>query len=284
MAMNTDANDTVVKPRRRCRRILAMILLAVFVVSWFVWGPLAIISYVGAVFNSMRGFMILLPLTLAVVGSVPAFPMLVVHTAVTWRRWPRSHRRTLIFWIVLTGGFACPYLIGLAGLTPSPFDAYVRGFTRYAKSQADVGAIQSWLTALDPNDYKEPGVVLIERILEDSEQPSSVARLHPKMAKLLLDDSGHLAVRLLWGGGLIGHWGLVIGHEDMPISPPDSSEYTEYHGAAFGRNQNLRKKTRFEQVVVQIAGPGRLHLVRRLRCDKSKETPMLRKMTEVQDA
>ena len=31
------------------------------------------------------------------------------------------------------------------------------------------------------------------------------------------DDAGRANVRMMWGGGFIGHWGLVVGHRDMEI-------------------------------------------------------------------
>ena len=40
------------------RRVAGGVLLTALVVSWFVWGPLGIIFYVGGLFNSLWPFML----------------------------------------------------------------------------------------------------------------------------------------------------------------------------------------------------------------------------------
>ncbi len=42
------------------------------------------------------------------------------------------------------------------------------------------------------------------------------------------DEEGRWMARLyLGGGGMAMHWGLVIGHKDMPIPPSDTSDFGE---------------------------------------------------------
>lgn len=41
------------------------------------------------------------------------------------------------------------------------------------------------------------------------------------------DENGSPRVRLAWGSGF-GHWGIVIGMDDMEIPPSDFSRYGEY--------------------------------------------------------
>ena len=219
--MNDGRKKAVLSIRMLCH-VLTIAVVGAVVFSWFVWGPFGIMCYMGGLFNWMGVFMLLFLMMLPALVFAAAFPVLVVRAAVTWRRSTLAGRRSIAFWVVLTGGFVMPYILGIVGLTPSPFDMYVRGFARYAGCRVDVGAIQGWLGTLDPNDYRDSEGGWIEGRLADSEQPQMIASLHPKWTQPMFDQRGRLAVRLLWGGGMIGHWGVVVGHADMPMPASDS--------------------------------------------------------------
>lgn len=221
--MHDDPDTGAAKSVRTPWHIAGMVLLDILGVAWLVWGPFGIMCYVGGLFNWMGVFMLLFLMMLPALVFAAAFPVLVVYAAVTWRRRTTDARRRIAFWVVLTGGFVVPFILGIVGLTPSPFDMFVRGFARYAGCRVDVGAIQSWLGTLDPNDYRDSDGVWIEGRLADSEQPQVIANLHPKWAQPMFDQRGRLAVRLLWGSGFIGHWGIVVGPSDMPEPPFDPS-------------------------------------------------------------
>ena len=201
-------------------------LLAALVVSWFVWGPFGGVFYVGGLFNSILLFMLIPFLFLLVPAAAVSVPILMIRLIARWSRLNAQGKRWHVGATIVAFAFAGSFALGFTGCMPSPADMFARGFVRYVDGRADIVAIQNWLDTLDPSDYKEPGAVLIERVLQDSEQPLSIAHLHPKMAKLLLDDSGRRTVRLLWGGGMIGHWGIVVGRKDMPMPPSDS--YAQY--------------------------------------------------------
>ncbi|MBP7052313.1 MAG: hypothetical protein KBE65_14970, partial [Phycisphaerae bacterium] len=58
--------------------------------------------------------------------------------------------------------------------------------------------------------------------------PPSIARLQWRDSSLRRDDLGRPVIRIfLGGGGFIGHWGVVIGHKDMPTPPSDFSDNGE---------------------------------------------------------
>lgn len=46
-------------------------------------------------------------------------------------------------------------------------------------------------------------------------------------ALLSTDENGNAKVRLGWGSGMLGHWGVEIGMKDMKIPPSDFSMYGE---------------------------------------------------------
>ena len=207
-------------------------LLSALVVSWFVWGPFGGIFYVGGLFNLKILFMLVPFLFLLILAAAICTPVLMIRMIARWSRLNAQGKRWHVGATIVASAFAGSFALGFTGCMPSPMDMFARGFVRYVDGRADIVAIQNWLDTLDPSDYQEPGAVLIERVLPDSEQPPSIAHLRPKMVKLMLDDSERRTVRLLWGGGMIGHWGIVVGGKDMPMPPSDS--YTEYFSLASG--------------------------------------------------
>jgi len=194
------------------------VVLTPVLAAWFVWGPLGIISYLSGLCNWMWSYASLVYLLWVVPAAVLGFPVLVVYGALTWRWQRASARRSLAVWIILTGGFACPLGLGLAGLSSSPFDLYVRGFTTHMQ-RADVEAIRGWLGTLDPNAYMVGTFGISQKRFVGAELPPCIADLHPKWATVQPEEGGYLTVSLLWGGGFIGHWGIVVGPEEMPMPP-----------------------------------------------------------------
>jgi hypothetical protein len=204
-------------------RVAGGFLLCVLAGVWLVYGPFGIMCYIGGLFNWMPVFVGVFVGMLPALVFAAAFPVLVVRALVTWRRRTQAGRRRIAFWVVLAGGFIVPFVMGIViGLTPSPFDMYVRGFTRHAQRRVDAEAIRNWLAALDPNDpVCENGTMYGQ--LAESDRPPCIAELAPVIVFLEPDDAGRPMVRLLWGSGMIGSWGVAVGREDMPTPAVDRS-------------------------------------------------------------
>ena len=102
--MNEIENGIKASPRRRVRRTLAAILLAILAALWLVVGPLGVILYVGGFFNSLWVWVFLflaaLPLALLVIVSVPAVLVLIPYVFVTWHRQSIQARRSLVLTLV----------------------------------------------------------------------------------------------------------------------------------------------------------------------------------------
>ena len=99
------------------------------------------------------------------------------------------------------------------------------GLRERVKSRADIGATRVWLQSLGDKDYdySHDRYIRISR----TDLPESLRGLKDAGVVLSADENGKAKVRLIWGSGMMGHWGTEIGAEDMKIPPSDFSQYGE---------------------------------------------------------
>ena len=207
--------------------IVGMILFLAFVASWFAWGPTGLFCYVDGRFNSLHMFF-LDPLVLLLIPAVLTW--MILQRLFHWRELGlRQKYFSMVLWAAL-GAFVISFGLGFARIIPTPYDVFVRGFARYAERHADVTAIQNWLGTLDSNKYADGSPDPSGIPVPDAEQPPAIARLHPHRyphgVRVIRDDTGKLMVRLMWGGGFIGHWGVEI--DDKGMTPRPNSEFLGY--------------------------------------------------------
>ena len=119
--------------------------------------------------------------------------------------------------LIFVGLFLTPFFlreraglpgIGLVGV----------GLRHRVESQVDIAATRTWLKSLDDEDYKDGYRGIIH-----SNLPESLRGLKGAAAVLSADENGNARIRLEWGGTPSGHWGVVIGMEDMEIPPSEFS-------------------------------------------------------------
>jgi hypothetical protein len=215
------------KPRKTVGGIIGFTSLYFFVASWFVWGPFGLIFYVDGLFNSLAVFLLVPVLFLLIPAAGICLFVLVMRMALHWRELSGGEKRRRVIWAAVPFAFVFSSGMWFAGLEPAPSEMFVRGFAMRMERRTDVAAIQNWLNTLDPNFCVNESGYAQERRLMPSEQPPPIASLESKWATVRPDGSGRLMVRLLWGGGLIGHWGIVIGPPDMPTPPSGPSASCE---------------------------------------------------------
>ncbi len=212
--------------------IIGIILLSALVASWFIWGPFGLIFYVDGLFNSLAVFLLVPVLFLLVpAAAMICLFVLTLRAALHGQELADGEKRRRVIWAVVLLAFVLSFALGTAGLQPSPFEMFGRGFARYAERRTDVAAIQNWLSTLDPNDCQDqpldvkvaPGVNPAQAP-KSIATPSVIAQVKPRGTRLMRDEAGRPMVRLYWGGGFIGHWGITVGCADMPIPPPRFSE------------------------------------------------------------
>ena len=101
------------------------------------------------------------------------------------------------------------------------------GFTEKLHREADIPAIQSWLETVDTYslEFKQNYAKI-----KESEWPDFIVKLSPKDVYFERYNKDKTRARLLWGGTLVGRWGLVVGNKamTMPIIEARSDDDDDY--------------------------------------------------------
>ena len=100
---------------------------------------------------------------------------------------------------------------------------FMFGLRDRIRAKADFQATRAWLKTHRGQDHADHYDRLSRR-----EWPKSLEVFKPGVILLSADESGNPKVRLMWGSGFMGHWGVEIGMEDMRIPPSDFSQFGEY--------------------------------------------------------
>jgi hypothetical protein len=239
-------NDGVQKSRRIKVHIVGAVVLAAILVSFFVGGPPGIIFYLGGLFNSMGIQFIGLLLFASPVILFVEYPGVTAFCLVTllasivyfWRKLGLGWRWTCVLLIVFCVAFPASLALRIG---PSGAMMRVWGFYWYAQIKTDVPAIQAWLGTLDPNDCRDQS--LDEKIaptawMKDPPKfipwPSCLMVLHSKnvYTRLLKDNAGQPMIRLSWGSGMAGTWGVVVGNKGMEIPKTEDPRWKEYQSGS----------------------------------------------------
>ena len=83
------------------------------------------------------------------------------------------------------------------------------------QARVDVPAVQQWLSTIAPNSLDRQDVGA-ERDNEWEPHPI-IVRLNPRGYGVSLDDAGRPMLEMQWGSGVLGTWGVTIGHANMAI-------------------------------------------------------------------
>ncbi len=232
--------------RKRPWYVLDVILLG----SLFVLGAFGHASAVFFYFGGLRNDM-MLPFYVAMIRLLLVLPtaacLLAILICVVWR-WPRhiDHRVKLLVLLIVTIAVSVVWAGYLfLRLGPPGYMAYTWGLRTYARKHVDVAGVRVWRSSLDPNACE--GVLIRIRIDdngnpkpvlrstgEDAELPECILCLEPRYIRLSLDAQQRPIVRLTWGSGFLGTWGVSVGHEQMevPKTQPRTKEVL-FNGQVF---------------------------------------------------
>lgn len=177
--------------------------------------PLGVINYASGLINiKVLAFAVFVFATLIPFGLL-CLAALFVRMLVIWPKHISKWSRLALWWMAVISTFAACFVLPFTGLTPRPWVMYTRGFRRNMQARVDVPAIQQWLDTMDPNNLET--LDLDEKPGGESEPDSVIAGLRPMMSQVALDDAGQPTLELGWGSGVLGTWGLMVGHRDMAI-------------------------------------------------------------------
>jgi len=161
--------------------------------------------------------------------------VLLLRMIVSWPKYIENKRRLLLFRLLVIIGLGSYLVLPFTPLKSPGMHIYIKGFRHYIEAKADVAGIRSWLASLGPEDCVVYNITLSggrkasnPKDLQKHEWPRVVGHLKPRYVTLSLDDDRRPMVRLNWGSGFLGSWGIVVGHEMMPTPESDLSPHGEY--------------------------------------------------------
>lgn len=214
--------------RRTWRSYYWDIVLGV-IPTWFgamfdLWG---VLSYLGGLINVPFALIALL-MSVMLVPAVPlCLVVLLVRMLFVWPRHIRGRGRLLAAWGMVGGVFLLAFVLPFILASWSPREAFMAGFRRHVLRRVDVPAVQNWLSTLEPSGPRPPDQGNAEIPVDESDIPKSIAQLRAWGTEVRLDDMGRPMIWLMWGSGVMGGWGLVVGDRDMETPPSDFSQYGE---------------------------------------------------------
>ena len=195
-----------------------------------------LIAYVCGLYNKMTiwAVMVFMLVFLFVPASL-CLLVLLLRMFITWPKHITKKRRLLLLRVFVIIGLTIYLMLPFTPIRPPGMRIYIAGFSKYVKANADIEAIRGWLGTLKPEDCVDYNSIVgsygstrsSPKQLKKQEWPKVIANLHPRYVVLSLDDE-YPKVRLNWGSGLLGSWGLVVGNESMEPPASDLSRHGEY--------------------------------------------------------
>jgi len=203
--------------------------------------PFGLIRYICGLYNK-KGTLFAMTF-ISVFLLVPAslcLLVLVLRMFISWNKHIQKRTRLLILRLFVIIGLGGYLIIPYTPIRPHGFNVYIKGFSKYVKANADIEAIRAWLGTLKLEDCVEYNIIIngsngigrkspkpVKDLSKES-WPKAIIDLNPRFVGLSLDDDNHPKVRLEWGSGILGSWGLVVGSEEMSTPESELSRYGEY--------------------------------------------------------
>jgi hypothetical protein len=199
--------------------------------------PFGIIMYVCGLYNQLaiRAMMTFM----WVIWQVPAalcFVVLLLRMIVSWPKYIENRRRLQLLRLLVIAGLGVYSVLPFTSLLPSGIDIYMRGFRHYVEANVNIAGIRNWLGTLRLEDCVVYNITNAQngtkssspKELQKQEWPEVIAKLEPRYVTLSVDDDEHPEVRLNWGSGFLGSWGLTVGNKAMHTPESDISPHGEY--------------------------------------------------------
>lgn len=199
--------------------------------------PFGLIMYICGLYNQMviRAIMTFI-WVLWLVPAALCFVVLLLRAVISWPKYVDKRPRLLLLRLLVIIGLGAYLILPFTPVRPHGFNMYIKGFEKYIGAKADIVGIRSWLDTLGPDECVVYNITNAQdgskssspRNLQQQEWPGVIGKLQPRHVTLSVDEDKHPKVRLNWGSGILGSWGITIGHETMPTPESDLSRYGEY--------------------------------------------------------
>jgi hypothetical protein len=215
-------------------------ILLVFIIVYVILVPIGGLNYFCGWYNPYLRFYIacfIFPITRI---FLPLFTAIwTLRPFIYWTKYTQRKRFIRIIHICILLVFIVPFFVSIFTPINTPVyqpgcKPFTYGFRERIKSKADIEDIRNWLETLQDEDCNGETISLHSDSVpfkshwpNSIEWPESLKVFNPGYAILDLDKNGNPKMSLTWGGPF-GHWGVVIGMEDMEIPASDLSRYGEY--------------------------------------------------------
>ena len=215
---------------------LDIILIILVFLSGIPMDPFGLIAYVCGLFNKMAIWsMMLFTLVFLFVPAALCLLVLLLRMFISWPKHIKNKRRLLLLRVFVIVGFAIYLTLPFTPFFPPGLRIYIAGFRKHIEAKADIEAIRGWLGTLKPEDCEVYNITTGDgrklsspKDLQKKQWPYVIINIKPRHVRLSLDNDKQPKVRLNWGSGFLGSWGLVVGNENMPTPESDLSRHGEY--------------------------------------------------------
>lgn len=211
-------------------------ILLAFIVVYVILEPMGGINYFCGWYNPNLIFSVACFIFPIVIIFLPLFTaILTLRLFKNWTKYTHRKRFIRIIYICILLVFVVSFFIPINILVHQPgCKPFTYGFRERIRSKADIEDIRNWLETLKEEDCNGDVIGLsrdpdsLKKQWPDTiEWPKSLKTLSPNYVILDLDGNRNPKMSLTWGGPF-GHWGVVIGMEDMEIPTSDLNRYGEY--------------------------------------------------------
>ena len=216
---------------------LDIILIILVFLSGIPMDPFGLIAYVCGLFNKMEIWaMMIFMLVFLFVPAALCFLVLLLRMFISWPKHFKNKRRLLLLRVFVIVGFTIYLILPYTPIKPPGIRIYIAGFRKHIEAKADIEGIRDWLERLKPEDCVVYNIINARdgsrrsspKDLQKKEWPDVIVKIKPRYVRLSLDVDKQPKVRLNWGSGFLGSWGLVVGNKNMPTPESDLSRHGEF--------------------------------------------------------
>ena len=237
-AANTNGTTNKIKTLySRYWYVLDVLLIIVVFLYGTLNDPFGFISYFCGLYNRMIiRFMMTFVWVMWLIPAMLCFGVLLLRILLSWPKYIENKSKLLFLHLVMIVGLGVYFILPFIPVRPSGISMYIKGFETYIRAEADITGLRRWLDTLGPEDCVVYNITSAHdgskstspKDLQEQEWPAVINELKPRYVRLSVDDEKNPKVRLNWGSGFLGSWGLVVGQETMPTPESDLSLHGEY--------------------------------------------------------